>query len=209
MLFQNNFYQDQYLSNYDLITKYNLTTIYNIPKVKNIVLEFSLINFLKAYDFNKLSSNDKEIQIKAFLFFYFLNGSIPFLNSKIISFIKSSEKTPESNMALKIKISNLNLINQFLFSFFIENWSRFLKEDVKLFAKSLNSKTNLSTFNLNLLCPASTFFEAENFLNNTITNINSKEFFLSLNFLIQKPKNLNSIEILPIIKNLPLFWING
>ena len=54
MLFPNNFYKDQYLSNYDLITKYNLTSIYDSPKIKSVVLEFSLADFLKGYDFNKL-----------------------------------------------------------------------------------------------------------------------------------------------------------
>lgn len=209
MLFTNNSYKDQYLSNYDLITKYNLTSLYHCPKIKNVTLDFSLADFLKGYDFNKLSLNDKEVQIKAFLFFYFFNGSIPFLNTKISSLVKNSEKSPDTNMSLKIKISNSNLINQFLFSLFIENWARFLKEDIKLFSRNINLKNLSSTFNLNLLCPASTFFEADTFLNNTITNINSKEFFVSINFLIEKPKNLNTISLLPIVKNLPLFWING
>ena len=209
MLFPNNFYKDQYLSNYDLITKYNLTSIYDSPKIKSVVLEFSLADFLKGYDFNKLSLNDKEIQIKAFLFFYFFNGSIPFLNTQISSFVKNTEKSPDTNMSLKIKISNSNLINQFLFSLFIENWSRFLKDDMKLFSKNINLKHSSLTFNLNLSCPASTFFEADNFLNHTITSINSKEFFVSINFLITKPKNLSTISLLPIVKNLPLFWING
>jgi hypothetical protein len=209
MLFTNNSYNDRYLSNYDLITKYNLTSVYNCPKIKTVTLDFSLADFLQGYEFNKLSLNDKEVQIKAFLFFYFFNGSIPFLNTKISSLVKNSEKSPDTNMSLKIKISNLNLINQFLFSLFIENWSRFLKEDIKLFSKGIKSKNLSSTFNLNLLCPASTFFEADTVLNHTITSINSKEFFVSINFLIEKPKNLNTLSLLPIVKNLPLFWING
>ena len=209
MLFPNTLYKDQYLSNYDLITKYNLKTVHHCPKIKTVTLNFSLADFLKGYDFNKLSLNDKEVQIKAFLFFYFFNGSLPFLNTKISSLVKNSEKSPETNMSLKIKISNSNLINQFLFSLFVENWSRFLKEDIKLFPKSINLKNSSSIFNLNLICPASTFFEIDTFLNNTITNINPKEFCVSVNFLIEKPKSLNSISVLPIVKNLPLFWING
>ena len=209
MLFQTNFSHSNYLSNYDLITKYNLTSTHLTPKIKNITIDFSLASFLKAYDFNKLSTNDKEIQIKAFLFFYFLNGSIPFINNKVISSIKGLDKMPESNSALKIKISSSSLINQFLISFFVENWSRVIKEELKPLSKIVPVTSLPLLFNLKLSCPASSLFEADTFLTNTITSINSKEFFISLNFLIEKSTKLNSINSLSLIKNLPLFWING
>ena len=208
MFSQNNFFQTNYLSKYDLINKYSLTTIYNSPKVDSIILEFSLTNLLNAYDFNKLSVNDKEIQIKAFLFFYLFNGSFPFLNSKKASTIKTSEKSQELNLALKIKISNQNLINQFLFLFFIENWNRFIKEDMNLFNNKIINN-NSKILNFNITCPGSVFFEMDHFLNTTLININSKEFFISLNFLIKNSKQLTSININNLIKNLPLFWING
>jgi len=208
MFLQNNSFQTNYLSKYDLINKYSLTTIYNSPKIDSITLEFSLTNLLKAYDFNKLSVNDKEIQIKAFLFFYLFNGSFPFLNSKKASTIKTSEKSQELNLALKIKISNQNLINQFLFLFFIENWNRFLKEDMNLFNNQIINN-NSKVLNFNIKCPGSVFFEMDHFLNTTLININSKEFFISLNFLIKNSKQLTSINTNNLIKNLPLFWING
>jgi len=208
MFLQNNSSQTNYLSKYDLINKYSLTTIYNSPKINSITLEFSLTNLLKAYDFNKLSVNDKEIQIKAFLFFYLFNGSFPFLNSKKASTIKTSEKSQELNLALKIKISNQNLINQFLFLFFIENWNRFLKEDMNLFNNQIINN-NSKVLNFNIKCPGSVFFEMDHFLNTTLININSKEFFISLNFLIKNSKQLTSINTNNLIKNLPLFWING
>jgi len=208
MFLQNNSSQTNYLSKYDLINKYSLTTIYNSPKIDSITLEFSLTNLLKAYDFNKLSVNDKEIQIKAFLFFYLFNGSFPFLNSKKASTIKTSEKSQELNLALKIKISNQNLINQFLFLFFIENWNRFLKEDMNLFNNQIINN-NSKVLNFNIKCPGSVFFEMDHFLNTTLININSKEFFISLNFLIKNSKQLTSINTNNLIKNLPLFWING
>jgi len=208
MFLQNNSFQTNYLSKYDLINKYSLTTIYNSPKIDSITLEFSLTNLLKAYDFNKLSVNDKEIQIKAFLFFYLFNGSFPFLNSKKASTIKTSEKSQELNLALKIKISNQNSINQFLFLFFIENWNRFLKEDMNLFNNQIINN-NSKVLNFNIKCPGSVFFEMDHFLNTTLININSKEFFISLNFLIKNSKQLTSINTNNLIKNLPLFWING
>jgi len=208
MFLQNNSSQTNYLSKYDLINKYSLTTIYNSPKIDSITLEFSLTNLLKAYDFNKLSVNDKEIQIKAFLFFYLFNGSFPFLNSKKASTIKTSEKSQELNLALKIKISNQNLINQFLFLFFIENWNRFLKEDMNFFNNQIINNDS-KVLNFNIKCPGSVFFEMDHFLNTTLININSKEFFISLNFLIKNSKQLTSINTNNLIKNLPLFWING
>jgi len=92
MFLQNNSSQTNYLSKYDLINKYSLTTIYNSPKIDSITLEFSLTNLLKAYDFNKLSVNDKEIQIKAFLFFYLFNGSFPFKIVKKLLLLKHLKK---------------------------------------------------------------------------------------------------------------------
>jgi len=63
--------------------------------------------------------------------------------------------------------------------------------------------------NFNIKCPGSVFFEMDHFLNTTLININSKEFFISLNFLIKNSKQLTSINTNNLIKNLPLFWING
>jgi len=210
MFAQNNFLQMNYLSHYDLINKYNLLSVENKPCINDIVLDFSLTNFLNAIDVGKLTLDEKEFQIKSFVCLFLCGGNMPIINAKKVSLIKSVTKKNELTFSIKMKISGYREINTFLILLFIESWNRCLKEEITFFNSKfniLNQKNNSSNFNFGVQLPAICFYEFYTLLTTTSSNVNLKEFAVSLNFLIQKPKNLNLLNTQNFIKNLPLFWI--
>jgi hypothetical protein len=205
MLNQSFFIKNQYLSNCDLINKYNLRNIYQKPKLNKIILDFSLKNFIDSLNIKENQERFNEIQIKSFLFLYLLTGAIPLINNKLIV-LKNKEAKENVNYSLKFSYGNDSFIYNFLFFFFIENWSSIFKENKNILSV-INKKKELNLFNLKIVLPTSVFSEIDYILNNSTFDLNPKELNLNINFLIsipQKNKNLNSV-----LKNLPLFWISG
>jgi len=175
------------------------------------VLDFSLANFINVIDSGKLTLDEKEMQFKAFIWFFLFTGNIPILNSKKLSLIKSLNKKNELNFALKIKLSTSKSMNVFLLTLFIENWNRFLKTDNGFFAKSVDKtsiKPTKNKINFCVHCPAFTFYEFQNIFNIALTPINIKEFNIAINFVIQPPVTIRCLNKLNLIQNLPLFWIS-
>ena len=213
MLTKNNFINTQYLSNYDLINKYNLISIHKIPTIQNIVLEFNLTTFLKAFDTNINKEVTNEVQVKAFLFLYLFSSMLPFINNKKRTIMKTKNKNvndlSNTNYALKMILSNKKEIIAFLFTLFIENWTNAMAEEQNFFNKSMASSSEYLNSNkilFNAFLPVSIFSETEN-LGQVLPGLNTKEFDLSINCLIQNP--FIGKDYKKFLKNLPLFWING
>ena len=208
-----NIVSNTYFSNCDLINKYNFKSLHNIPKLKKVVIDFNLSDFLISSDFSSSKEQtDSSVQIKSFIIFYILTESLSYINfNKSLSSIKKL-KLSENNYSLKVSITNSKELNSFLFSFFVESWSKLLIDDFVLFKKdkTLVNKVNQCSnqFVFSTYIPSSIFVELESFLNKTNIGVNSKNLNIKINFVFEntpvKSKNLQNL-----IKNLPYFWISG
>ena len=204
---------NNYLSNCDLINKYNLKSVYDTPKLDKIILDFNLVDFLNAIDSSSAKEQtDSNIQIKAFIVFYILTEYASYINfNKSLTAIKKL-KISENNYSLKISINSFKELDFFLFSFFVENWSKLLLEDYLLFKKQdslaiLEKKPLNKNFVYSTVVPSNCFFTLDNYFNKTNSGINSKNLNIKINFVF---KNLPKIKNLQkLIKNLPYFWISG
>ena len=208
-----NIVSNTYFSNCDLINKYNFKSLHKIPKLKKVVIDFTLSDFLISSDFSSSKEQtDSSVQIKSFIIFYILTESLSYINfNKSLSSIKKL-KLSENNYSLKVSITNPKELNSFLFSFFVESWSKLLIDDFVLFKKdnTLVNKVNQCSnqFVFSTYIPSSSFVELESFLNKTNIGVNSKNLNIKINFVFEntpvKSKNLQNL-----IKNLPYFWISG
>ena len=204
---------NNYLSNCDLINKYNLKSVYNTPKLDKIILDFNLVDFLNAIDSSSVKEQtDSNTQIKAFIVFYILTEYTSYINfNKSLTAIKKL-KISENNYSLKISINNLKELNFFLFSFFVENWSKLLLEDYLLFKKqdslAILEKNHLNkNFVYSTVVPSNCFFTLDNYFNKTNSGINSKNLNIKINFVFKNLPKIKNFQ--KLIKNLPYFWISG
>ena len=205
MFSKNNFITNGYYSRYDILNKFNLDSLYKLPKIDCIVLEFSLNKFISASE-NTGTEKDVEMQTKSFLLFYNYALCFPFVKSCKLKIQKSKSKEVEFNYILKVKFSKEVDFQNFLVSLFVESWPNIISSDLKLFS---TKKIRLdSTFiNFQMSIPASTVFDFESIVNNLQLNINSKEFFVNINFIVYSP--IYVYDKHKLLKNLPLFWISG
>lgn len=204
-----NFISNNYLSNCDLLNKYNLKSTHELPHLKRVVLDFNLIDLVQASDNLNKEQTDSNTQIKASSIFYILTGLTSYINfNKSLSSAKKL-KISENNYSIKISLGKSNDINNFLFSFFIENWGKLLLEDFILLKSKNESFTEVSEKNivLSTTVPSNIFFELETFLTKIINGVNSKNLKIKLNFVFKNPNKLKNSQSL--IKNLPYFWISG
>ena len=204
---------NNYLSNCDLINKYNLKSVYNTPKLDKIILDFNLVDFLNAIDSSSAKEQtDSNIQIKAFIVFYILTEYASYINfNKSLTAIKKL-KISENNYSLKISINSFKELDFFLFSFFVENWSKLLLEDYLLFKKqdslAILEKNPLNkNFVYSTIVPSNCFFTLDNYFNKTNSGINSKNLNIKINFVFKKTPKIKNLQ--KLIKNLPYFWISG
>jgi len=200
----NNFTQ-QYLSDYDLITKYCLTNLYSKPKIKSICITFPLKNIYQAFEESNNAKKNINLQVKSILFIYLFSTVIPFINNKV-KISKTGEK--EMIFMFKIKITNKIEIYQFLISLCVENFMNLLNSELSL--KSIFTHTPVqiakTSFNYKISVPASIYFELSNNLFITLLGINPKEILMNFHFkIISSLKKMNTQKLL---QNLPLFWIN-
>ena len=196
----------EYLANCDLINKYNLKTANHIPKIKKISLELDLKSFLLASEISEKNQKHILSQTKAYLLFYILFGFIPQINFNKNTVLKSKiSNISELHYSLNLAFSTKKEINNFLYSFFVENFSKLTSDGFKIFKKTkINSKTDsLNSFLLSVRIPGNSFSESENFFKGLL---NFKNLNFKLNVLIDKSKLKNNQNV---IKNLPFFWING
>jgi len=178
---------NNYLINCDLLNKYNIKNINQTPKLKKIVVELPLEELLKASESSSNSEINDDIQIQSFLILYLLSTFIPYIVFKKSKKLKDSSK----NFSVKFVLSQTSDINNFLVTFFIENWFKLKIQDFTLF-KNKTQKLNscfitAPKFTFNTKVPINSFIEIENFLNQSNMGLNSKELFLNINFLIHNP----------------------
>lgn len=204
---------NNYLSNCDLINKYNLKSVYDTPKLDKIILDFNLVDFLNAIDSSSAKEQtDSNIQIKAFIVFYILTEYASYINfNKSLTAIKKL-KISENNYSLKISINSFKELDFFLFSFFVENWSKLLLEDYLLFKKQdslaiLEKKPLNKNFVYSTVVPSNCFFTLDNYFNKTNSGINSKNLNIKINFVFKNLPKIKNFQ--KLIKNLPYFWISG
>lgn len=195
-----------YLSNCDLINKYNLVNINKTPKLNKICLELSSRDILSAAESVGKTEINPETQIKSYFLLYILSSYQPYIKFRVSKKIKGEN----DNYSLEISISKEEKVYSFLVSFFIENWNKLCAEDFLLWKrKGFNFVFHQKNFVIERKIPADTFFELENFLNKIPFGIISKNLNLKIKFFFQN----NNFKILEasekLVKNLPLFWING
>jgi hypothetical protein len=118
--YSNTFWYNHYLSNYDLIQKYNLKSQYKVPALSKIKLNLALTDVLFNEADKKTNLSAQTIRT-AFLFFFALFARIPYINARITSSIKESQKSADNEYFLNISFANQTQIDEFLFFFFIEN----------------------------------------------------------------------------------------
>lgn len=192
-----------YLSSCDMINKYNLLSNYKKPNLEKIVIEFPIKELLEKLNKADVTSI---FQIKSFFLLYILYLQRPYISCNKQNFknISINEKYAYS---LKITLLNKENINDFLFTFFIENRQNIRKDKISKI-EGINSK-NIIAKKINTLSVFSYiylhYFTASNyglqylFPNKTLRNIK-----LKINFVFKIYK-LNLLTV-NIIRNIPLFW---
>jgi len=204
MLNRNYFLKNQYLSQYDLITKYTLKSLNLIPVIKEINFNIPLENFLKSSEPNKSLINS-ELEIKAYAFFYLLFNKFPLLKAKVKQ-IKSTEKVKSLNYFLSLSLKNKFDINNFLILLFIESWNKLVHEKLITFSSNFALEKKLK---INFLVPASLLEPISLINKNVLTNLNSNNLLINIHLFISIPiiRLINKKTF--FLKNLPIFWING
>jgi hypothetical protein len=198
---------NSYLSECDLLNKYNISNLKQQPKLDQIVIDFPILEIIKASDTSNKTENDPDIQLKAFLMLYVLTSFIPYIRLNKIK-KQGQIKTIELNYSLKIVLSNREEINLFLNSFFLETFVRLHFDGFKLFKQKPQgfNKALLSSNKIafNTKVPGHSIFEIDQILNKIVIGINPRDLNLNLNFLFS---NFNSTkEFKTSIKNMPFFW---
>jgi len=197
MFFSKNLFNTiNYLNRCDLITKYNFAHFRLLPSINSITLNLSLEQLNTA---EEISKNSLKYQIC--LYFYFCFGILP----KILK-VKTREGKSYNTIKLapiiNIQITNLFLIQQFLFLFFIENQSYFKGHNFFNFCKNFDQKI-IATKMLNLFCdlPLSLLKSLSIFDKEFVKN-----FFFRLNFVINVPTLSLKLNTKKLIQNLCFFW---
>lgn len=195
-----------YLSNCDLINKYNLTSVNKTLRLNKIVLELSSRDILVASESFGKNEMNSETQIKVYFLLYILSAYQPYINFRVSKKMKGEN----DNYSLEIILSKEEKIYSFLISFFIENWNKLYLEDFSLWKKKdFNFIFHQKSFIIERKVPADTFFELENFINKTPFEIISKNLSLKVKFFFQNNNFKSQMASENLIKNIPLFWING
>ena len=201
-----NYTFEKYLSTYDLFYKYNLKQVEDVPNIKKLSIELELKDFLFASELSEKNQKHILSQTKFYLFTYLCFNFLPQIN-----FIRSDiSKTKTANMneinySLCLNFSTYGEINLFLYTLFIENFSKLRADNFNFFRKSeLNSKIHdLKSFLFSVYLPGNSLNENLNIFKGLL---NIKNLKYKLKILINNPKLKNNQNI---IKNLPYFWING
>ena len=196
-----------YLLDCDLLNKYSIKNINQAPKLKKIILELPLEELIKASESSTGSEVNDDTQIQSFLILYLLSAFIPYIVFKKSKRLKDSLK----KFSVKFVLSEKSDINNFLVTFFVENWFKLKVQDFILFKNRIHNVNSCfitdSKFTFNTKVPINSFIEIENFLNQSNMGLNSKELFLNINFLIHNPLPYKIENSTFFVKNLPLFWI--
>lgn len=198
---------NDYFLSCDFLNKFNLTNIHNRPSLEKIVFHFPLKSFITGVDNSESNLNT---QIKAFLMFYTFFSLLSYINFQKIKvsrgFIKG--KDTEGSYSLKVVLTNKNDINSFLINLFIENFSKFQKENIVLTKKDFD--TNISqrqTICYNTTIPGKVFVNVEEFFENIVKGSSLKDFNINVSFLFNNKVQLSNNS--KMVKNISFFWING
>ena len=203
--YSNTFWFNQYLSNYDLIQKYTLKSQYKVPTLYKIKLNLALTD-VAFNEADKKANLSAQTLRTAFLFFFALFSRVPYINTRITSSIKDSQKSADNEYFLNISFANQTQIDEFLFFLFIENWTNLLKTDYKMnFNKPYTKEESNNTIQLFSKIPLNVLYNFD-IMYDTSSNKKIKED--SSAFLTFFFKNLDSKHIKESIQNLPIFWKN-
>lgn len=197
--------KNNYLSNCDLVNKYLLTDIYSIPQIKTIKLNISLKNFASFVDSNDFSEKkDLNIKYRTFIVSFLLNSNIPFLkNVNINTFSKNNDLSNLEDFFFHIIYSEKKLLNNFLFSLFIENSENLKKFDNVYNTQYISNKKNTSKINMKI--PINNIYDISYLVNSNILSANPKEMYISVDCIV---KNKFYKDKKNIIKSIPFFWLN-
>ncbi len=168
----------EYFKLCDNVNKYNLTSSSDTPFIKQIVLELSLENTLNAF-VSKTQYTAENGQILTLLFIYITSNLFPYINYNKSNSLKLINKTGYS---LKIKFTNSQNIFFFLHDIY-------KKIDLSIH-NNFNDVKNQKYFVITKLCNVDIFFELKNIIDKQLNNINSKELFFNLKFIIFKPSKI-------------------
>lgn len=197
--------KNNYLSNCDLVNKYLLTDIYSIPQIKTIKLNISLKNFASFVDSNDFSEKkDLNIKYRTFIVSFLLNSNIPFLkNVNINTFSKNNDLSNLEDFFFHIIYSEKKLLNNFLFSLFIENSENLKKFNNVYNTQYISNKKNTSKINMKI--PINNIYDISYLVNSNILSANPKEMYISVDCIV---KNKFYKDKKNIIKSIPFFWLN-
>ena len=197
--------KNNYLSNCDLVNKYLLTDIYSIPQIKTIKLNISLKNFASFVDSNDFSEKkDLNIKYRTFIVSFLLNSNIPFLkNVNINTFSKNNDLSNLEDFFFHIIYSEKKLLNNFLFSLFIENSENLKKFNNVYNTQYISIKKNTSKINMKI--PINNIYDISYLVNSNILSANPKEMYISVDCIV---KNKFYKDKKNIIKSIPFFWLN-
>jgi hypothetical protein len=142
---------------------------------------------------------------------YIMQKSFPYISIKKIKNFGKTNKKEVENYILKAVLSNQAEIDDFMFTFFMENWESLTLDDFKLF-KNNEKKFNThfssnKNFTLSTTISLETFSETDTFLNQILMNYDGNSMHFRVHFTFFNDCKLQSAK--NFIKNLSLFWISG
>ena len=200
MYFKNFFVKNTYLSNLDNLNKYVYPSIHGVPKVNEITITLFLTNFINATEAKTVTVKDTGFQVKAFLLCYLLFAFSPYLKSKRFALKVIGNKSLNADYALKITLTNIGDINEFLFVFFIENGSNVSTSDKVLLPLKM-------TTGHYIVRTSQTFERLSSFFLSFLSSTNLKEVLLNITFKVDsKTRDISKAKPF-FLKNLPLFWL--
>ena len=197
--------KNNYLSNCDIANKYLLTNIYSIPQIKTIKLSISLKNFAFFVDSNDFfEKKDLNIKYRTFILSFLLNSNIPFLkNVNVNTFSKNTESLNLEDFFFFIIYSEKKLLNDFLFSLFVENSENLKKVKFIYNIELISNKKDTSKIHLQI--PLTSIYDISYLINSNIISTNAKEMYLNVDCIVNNKFYKNKKNI---IKSIPFFWVN-
>lgn len=200
--YSTNFWLNNYLSNFDLLSKYKLKTTYQLPKIEKIILSLPLTKISYSEN-NKKYINSVPAQRILFFFFFSLFTVKPFIKGNTLPTMQRALKINENDFNLFLIFTTSKQIEIFIFYFFIEAWLNLIKNGYKFYFNKPFFLIKKNFTELNSKLPLAAFYNFNMFFN-PVTNQLIKEdssFFITFQF-----KNLFFLNNKKCIQNLPYFW---
>lgn len=151
-----------------------------------------------------MKKKDLNIKYRTFIVSFLLNSNIPFLkNVNINTFSKNNDLSNLDDFFFYIVYSEKKLLNNFLFSLFIENSENLKKFNNVHNTQYISNKKNTSKISMKI--PINNIYDISYLVNSNILSANPKEMLISVDCII---KNKFCKDKKNIIKSIPFFWLN-